>query len=155
MRHWTTFRAGSALFTLPNLTFWKSVWSPATYELSSSSEFISQSCITSMNWSMHMAWHRLKHYWQFNWWVALVSLGMSVDIMGAISNCRDSINIHVMKHLIFNTWDMLLSSIFCNIAWKWISNIFQSGVLTYLRCVRIVTWFLLDIFLHFSTVKEF
>jgi len=31
MHYCTTFRSGNALFTLSNLTYWKSVWSTAIY----------------------------------------------------------------------------------------------------------------------------
>jgi len=57
MQHCTTFHTSNALFTRPDLIFLKWVWFTAIYGVSFGSEFISHSCITSMNWSVRMAWH--------------------------------------------------------------------------------------------------
>jgi len=76
--HWACvtaqrFEQATPLFTLPNLTFWKSVWSTAINWVSSSSEFISCSCITSMNWRAHMAWQ-----------VALIKSLLTLQLMSGI-----------------------------------------------------------------------
>jgi len=60
-----------------------------------------------------------------------------------------------MKHVIFNTYDKLLSSIFCNTAWKneflTLPRVVQQHIY---GAVKSIKWFLLEILL-FLAVKEF
>jgi len=163
MCYCANFWAGNALFTLPNLTFWKSVWSTAIYGMSSSGEFVSKLIYTLhytltvvwCQWTEAHVWHGIvelmKVYWQCNWWVALASLSMSVAYNGHYEQLLWQYQ-YLFSHMtwnieFFNTHDTLLSSIFCNTAWNWISNISQGSAATYVRWR--VAWLLLGQFLLF------